>query len=92
MEEIKLECGNCEFFKGHKDNHQETGICFRFPPTAYPKPTQTVAGGPVRIDSIIMRPQVRATEFCGEFLLRRDMSQPVEVTPAAQIKATPREN
>jgi len=86
----EIRCENCIFYQGVKDTHNENGFCMRFPPSVYPKPTQVVAHGPIRIDSIIIRPQVRAGEFCGEFAPAQAAGQ--SQAPNPQIKPTSPEN
>jgi hypothetical protein len=90
MKEIRMinpniKCENCVFFQGNKDRHGEIGVCMRYPPSVFPNPTRTVANGPFHINSILMRPQVRDTEFCGEFSL----AEPISAPAPAPLKPTP---
>lgn len=69
-------CGNCVFYR-LKSNVD--GVCFRYPPTAYPAPGKSPLGQPV-LNSLVMRPTVSFTDFCGDFLPRQEEPKP-ELSP-----------
>lgn len=70
MTEVK--CGNCVFYRT-KSNVD--GVCFRYPPTAYPAPGKNLVGQPI-INSLIMRTTISFNDFCGEFHPRAEEPKP----------------
>ena len=69
-ETMEAKCSDCAFYVPNKDKHGTEGVCWRFPPLAYPFPVQGVVGAQPRIMTIVTRPNVQQDHFCGELMFK----------------------
>jgi hypothetical protein len=60
-------CGECCFYLENKDNHGDTGICRRYPPTVFMVPIQGVVGSQPKIGFQSCYPPTQRHGGCGEF-------------------------